>query len=101
MFTTTIHAPAGGHVSPVNGQLYDGGQFMPDHGLFCGMSERNQLAAINHALAARQQERHEKIVRDDIGGWRYRWRSSCFDKWTNGCHCGTLEGMAKILKLQF
>lgn len=29
-------APKGGLVSPVNGQFYEGGQFMPVHGLFSG-----------------------------------------------------------------
>jgi hypothetical protein len=31
-----IKAPKGGIVSPVNGQFYEGGEFVPDHGLFCG-----------------------------------------------------------------
>ena len=29
-------APVGGMVSVVNGQFYEGGEFMPLHGLFCG-----------------------------------------------------------------
>lgn len=29
-------APAGGMASNVNGNWYEGGQFMPEHGLFCG-----------------------------------------------------------------
>lgn len=29
-------APKGGLTSAVNGQFYDGGEFMPEHGLFCG-----------------------------------------------------------------
>ena len=29
-------APVGGCVSRVNGEFYNGGEFMPDHGLFCG-----------------------------------------------------------------
>jgi hypothetical protein len=31
-----IKAPKGGMVSAVNGQWYNGGEFMPDRGLFCG-----------------------------------------------------------------
>ena len=29
-------APKGGMTSQVNGQWYEGGEFMPEHGLFCG-----------------------------------------------------------------
>lgn len=29
-------APTGGITSPVNGQRYEGGQFTPYHGLYCG-----------------------------------------------------------------
>lgn len=32
----THQAPAGGIVSSVNGQFYKGGEFTPEHGLFCG-----------------------------------------------------------------
>ena len=31
-----MKAPTGGIVSAVNGQFYAGGQFTPEHGLFCG-----------------------------------------------------------------
>ena len=98
MLTTNIHAPAGGHVSPVNGQWYDGGQFMPDHGLFCGLSPRKQLAAINHALDARRQERHEKVVPEG-DQWRYKWRAWACDPWQNGCIRATLAEMVAVLNL--
>lgn len=29
-------APKGGIVSQVNGQFYEGGEFVPDHGQYCG-----------------------------------------------------------------
>lgn len=32
----THQAPAGGIVSSVNGLFYKGGEFTPEHGLFCG-----------------------------------------------------------------
>lgn len=35
-----IQAPAGGAISPVNRQFYEGGQFMPDTGLFCGIKKK-------------------------------------------------------------
>lgn len=31
-----LKAPKGGLTSRVNGQRYEGGEFMPEHGLFCG-----------------------------------------------------------------
>lgn len=37
-------APAGGMTSKVNGQRYEGGEFMPVTGLFCGKSgQKRQL----------------------------------------------------------
>lgn len=95
-----IQAPAGGHVSPVNGQFYEGGQFMPDHGLFCGMSVKNQLKTINDLLAARFDEtaRYEKIVREGAA-FRYLFRSTCFGAWTQGCIRETLTEMATVLKV--
>ena len=39
----TAKAPVGGIVSHVNGQFYDGGQFLPDHGKFCGKG-KNRVA---------------------------------------------------------
>lgn len=37
-------APIGGTASVVNGQWYEGGEFMPEHGLFCGRG-KNRIAA--------------------------------------------------------
>ncbi len=33
-------APVGGTISPVNNQFYEGGQFIPDTGLFCGIKKK-------------------------------------------------------------
>ena len=38
----SLQAPVGGHVSIVNGQFYKGGQFVPDHGLFCGKAGKKR-----------------------------------------------------------
>ncbi len=35
-----FQAPVGGAISPVNRQHYEGGQFMPDTGLFCGIKKK-------------------------------------------------------------
>ena len=36
-------APKGGMTSQINGQWYDGGEFMPVHGLFCGKKGAKRL----------------------------------------------------------
>lgn len=40
-----MRAPAGGTISIINDQHYVGGQFLPEHGLFCGKggSKRKSL----------------------------------------------------------
>lgn len=35
-----FQAPAGGAISPVNNQFYEGGQFIPDTGLYCGLGKK-------------------------------------------------------------
>ena len=52
-------APVGGHVSPVNGQWYEGGQFMPVHGLFCGKAGAKRL---------KKWESFKECRRVDAGG---------------------------------
>jgi len=42
---TTFKAPAGGLVSKVNGQFYEGGEFMPDHGRACGRAKSVKAVA--------------------------------------------------------
>lgn len=39
-----MRAPAGGIVSMVNDKYYVGGQFLPEHGLFCGKSGAKRKA---------------------------------------------------------
>lgn len=45
-------APAGGIVSHVNGQFYEGGQFTPDHGLLCGKGRNKVTKAEFEAATA-------------------------------------------------
>ena len=74
-------APSGGLVSEVNGQFYEGGQFTPDTGLYCGRGKNRvsvaQLAAINAALAEkrpgwfvryREEYRQYQVVNDRGNG---------------------------------
>lgn len=49
-----IKAPSGGSISRVNGEEYKGGQFMPEHGDYCGQGGsrigRSDLDAISGGL---------------------------------------------------
>lgn len=47
----TLKAPAGGLVSPVNGQFYNGGEFIPDTGLFCGKKGAKRREKVEKATA--------------------------------------------------
>jgi hypothetical protein len=55
-----IKAPAGGLVSRVNGQFYEGGEFMPDHGKCCGKGKnavtRADFDDVNRRAALRGWE---------------------------------------------
>jgi hypothetical protein len=48
--TTATHAPSGGLVSNINGQFYNGGEFMPLSGLFCGKKGEKRLAKWEKAV---------------------------------------------------
>lgn len=49
-----IKAAVGGQVSPINGEEYKGGQFMPETGEFCGLGKnriaKSKLDSINSTL---------------------------------------------------
>lgn len=45
-------APIGGITSHVNGQFYEGGQFIPDHGKHCGKGKNRVSRAEFDGLAA-------------------------------------------------
>lgn len=51
MATASNKAPQGGMTSAVNGQWYEGGEFMPIHGQFCGKG-RNKVTAERFAEVA-------------------------------------------------
>ncbi len=48
-------APKGGMVSAVNGQFYEGGEFVPDHGKYCGKGSnrvtKDRLAEVAARMA--------------------------------------------------
>jgi hypothetical protein len=46
-------APAGGMTSSVNGQRYEGGEFMPEHGYYCGKGKNRATREEFEAIAAR------------------------------------------------
>lgn len=57
---TATQAPAGGMTSKVNGQWYEGGEFMPVHGLFCGKSGAKR--------AAKWEQAKTSGIAVDLGG---------------------------------
>ena len=78
-------AIAGGMVSAVNGQWYEGGQFMPDHGKFCGKG-RNRVSmdefSVVEAMVAAQGKSlsynsatGDFVVKFPTGNIMYRSRS--------------------------
>jgi hypothetical protein len=77
-------APAGGMVSAVNGQWYNGGEFTPDHGKFCGKGKhRVSLARFAEVAACVQaagkvlsyrEESQEFVVKYPTGNVMMRAR---------------------------
>lgn len=61
-----FRAPRGGSVSPVNGQRYEGGEFMPDHGLFAGQLKRR---AARHAADVGEFWAELRVAGSDRHGW--------------------------------
>ena len=53
-------APAGGTTSKVNGHWYDGGKFIPVHGLFCGVAGAKRSVKWEKAKTANKAK--------DLGG---------------------------------
>lgn len=51
-------APKGGIVSPVNGQFYEGGEFAPDTGLYCGKGKNRVTKVEFDDLAERVKAKH-------------------------------------------
>ena len=55
-------APKGGLVSKVNGQFYNGGEFTPEHGLYCGLGKakvKNEVVEKVNATLAMDGKRVE------------------------------------------
>ena len=44
-----MKAPTGGITSAVNGQFYEGGQFTPEHGMFCGRAGAKRKVRVEKA----------------------------------------------------
>jgi hypothetical protein len=64
----TNKAPAGGMASAVNGQWYEGGEFMPDHGKCCGKG-RNRITVVEfEAVAAKVAAAGKVLVYNDATG---------------------------------
>ncbi len=92
-----IQAPIGGIVSRVNDQFYKGGQFLPDTGLFCGVTRANLLKEVNRVLA--QRCGFHRVVRWHCGGFRYQYRHSAFASWRDGALRSDLIELANLMKM--
>jgi hypothetical protein len=55
---TTAKAPKGGIVSHVNGQFYEGGEFIPDTGRHCGTDKNKVSVAAFDAVAQKAASRN-------------------------------------------
>jgi hypothetical protein len=54
----TAKAPKGGIVSHVNGQFYEGGEFVPDTGLYCGIGKNRVSRAAFDVVAQKAASRN-------------------------------------------
>jgi hypothetical protein len=61
-------APKGGVTSQVNGWWYEGGQFTPDHGLFCGKGKNRVTAARFEEVRAAVKADGKELVYDEARG---------------------------------
>jgi hypothetical protein len=64
----TSRAPRGGVVSAVNGQFYEGGEFTPDHGLYCGKGRNRCTQAAFDDLARKVEAAGKTLVWDEARG---------------------------------
>lgn len=58
----TNKAPAGGMTSVVNGSFYNGGEFMPDHGKFCGKGKNSVTKADFDSVAELAKRGDRELV---------------------------------------
>jgi len=69
---STLKAPTGGATSIVNGARYEGGQFMPLTGLFCGKKGERRKQKWEKAVAAKKAKdlggSKLFVVREYVGG---------------------------------
>jgi hypothetical protein len=70
-----MRAPAGGTVSIVNDKHYVGGQFLPEHGLFCGKKGAKRLNLWNSVADGLKvnlggRAMYELMIYEGNGDWR-------------------------------
>lgn len=84
-------APVGGTVSAVNGWRYEGGQFTPDHGKFCGKGKNRVSVARFDAVKAAVATAGKVLEYQESTG-------DFLVKWTTGnvmLHARNLETIAR------
>lgn len=65
---TNLKAPKGGMVSAVNGQFYEGGEFLPDHGRCCGQGKNAVTRTVFDGIAERAALRGWKLIFSETYG---------------------------------
>jgi hypothetical protein len=64
----TNKAPTGGMTSAVNGQFYEGGEFMPDHGHYCGRGKNRVTRVAFDVVAEMVRADGKELVYDERYG---------------------------------
>lgn len=76
-----FQAPVGGCISPVNEKYYEGGQFIPDTGLFCDIKKKAKR------FARIERNWSDLIVQKAFSGKGYfviaKYASSTYEKYLN------------------
>ena len=69
-----MRAPAGGTISIINDKHYEGGQFVPEHGLFCGKAGAKRKALWDRTAPSMKADlggsaMYELVVHRGGGEW--------------------------------
>lgn len=91
-------APTGGAVSHVNGQFYEGGEFMPVHGKFCGKG-RNRIAESELAKFSTPTKRI--VWSDEFGRFQLQTLSTFANRetaWTTMTSAASVKTLAVFFK---
>jgi hypothetical protein len=74
-----LQAPAGGAVSRVNGERYEGGEFMPEHGLYCGNGSPKVKVAELESIRSKLGENDRIEWREQFNCWTWLRKTTLSD----------------------